>query len=55
VNKQVRVTGRIDPNPATSAGDQDSPRSEANAAPVLSANRRVVVQSIQVVQESCAR
>lgn len=55
VNKQVRVTGRIDSNPATSAGAQDSPRSEANAAAVPSANRRVVVQSIQVVQESCAR
>jgi hypothetical protein len=55
VNKQVRVTGRIDSNPATSAGAQDSPRREANSTALPSANRRVVVQSIQVVQESCAR
>ena len=55
VNKQVRVTGRIDPNPATSGGAQDSPRREANSVAVPGANRRVVVQSIQVIQESCAR
>jgi len=93
VNKQVRVTGRIDPNPATisgsiaarsgvnsgrassgsgnqaaspqgrgddrgtgaqAGGSHGTSSAAASGATAQSASRRVMVESIQVVSESCA-
>jgi hypothetical protein len=80
VNKQVRVTGRIDPNPATIGGpantpvngapsgaassgaaegrasrDDGSAARAANGAAAQPADRRLTVESIQVVSDDCAR
>jgi hypothetical protein len=45
VNKQVRVTGQIDPNPVGTA----------TGAAAASGNRRIMVSTIQVVSDTCPR
>ena len=84
VNKQVKITGEIDTNPATLVGPSTAPRertgetgagsgratpsatggtggghgqsgSAAETGTLDSANRRVVVSSVEVVSETCPR
>jgi hypothetical protein len=65
VNKQVRVTGRVDANPVSTGGSPSAsdgaPRASGTTTgagsstgiPTTSANRRLIVDSMQVVSDRC--